>query len=246
MKKTIKAIIAALCICPALMLAACGTTSYYTITAASSDILLGTVSGAFSQPRQSGGTSVNLVAKENKPNTNPFICWVKNNIDVASHSKELKLTYSGQTEGSYTAVFAEQSPQQMMYAVLKSVEYSRPGDIDRIDFTINYARTVSGSNDYIKFETGSIDDGTTYNGNKNSVIYFGNAIDVDNFRYRFSVNVALVGYDQSLTEYSFDFSEMIMNNSFDSNWEKSITAVDPQTDVEMTLTFEKLNQNTFN
>ena len=246
MRKIFKALIAVLCICPALLLSACGTTSYYTITASSSDIVLGTVLGALSQSRQSGGTVVNFVAKENAASTNPFLCWVKNNIDIASQSKELTLTYSSQTEGSYTAVFAEQLPEQMMYAVLRSVEYERPGDVDKIDFTINYARTVSGSSDYIKFESGAIDDGAIYSGSKSSVIYFGNAIDVNNFRYRFNVDVTLTGYDQSLTQYSFDFSEMIMNDSFDTNWQKVITAQDPQTGSTMILTFEKLNPSTFN
>ena len=124
------------------------------------------------------GTVVTLHAKENKAETNPFICWIKDNSKIVGTEKELSLTYTASTEGNYTAIFHENQPSKMMFASLSKVSVlsSDNSSYDNVEYSIKTGFAGLDINTMPDFATGefSLSD-RTQESNNLSILYFGSA-----------------------------------------------------------------------
>ena len=120
MKKSLKIFLTCLFLCPLLILTACQSPAQYSITTNPSDSSLGSIpeSSEINLNKKNEGTKITLSIKENYPETNPFICWIKDYKKVVSSEKNLDLTYNAENEGNYTAVFEETSLNKMMFSSL--------------------------------------------------------------------------------------------------------------------------------
>ena len=216
MKKSIKILLSFLCLCPLLLLTACGSSTYYVINVSSSDDYIGTFSNnRNNNPRQLEGTSITLTAIE-KSSSNPFICWVKDNKTVVSTSSELQMTYSSQTAGNYTAVF-EEAPSGMMYTALDNLRINN-SNYYGANFVLYYSNTISGNDVYVEFERGSIGSEGTFNSSHTSVLY---------------------GETQS-----FEATTVLTNSTFNNTSTASIAITD-NSSRNITLNFEKLSKNMY-
>lgn len=245
MKKSIKMFVILLCLCPLLLLTSCGTTTYYTITVSPSDSVLGSVLGSLSNSTQVEGTTMTLTAKENKPSTNPFICWIKNNNTVVSTDLTLPLTYNSKTAGRYTALFAETSSNSMMYTALDTISFEPASDVTSINFTLSYSRTASGSDVYTTLASQTLTAENTYISDHTSVLYLGSAGTINNYQYRFRLELSTIDSTGRETLYTLT-SQTLLNNLYFNNEETcEVTIYDNISDSNIVLTFEKLNKDMF-
>ncbi len=245
MKKSIKMFLISLCLCPLLLLTACGTTSYYTITVSPSDSVLGSVLGTLSDSTQVEGTTVTLTAKENSAQTNPFICWIKNNNTVVSTDTALTLTYNSETAGRYTALFDETNPNSMMYAAFDTITFEPIADVTEINFTLSYSRTASGNDVYTTLARGSLSTENTYTSDHTSVLYLGSVGTISSYQYRFRLNITLVDSNGAETSYSLTSQAILNNSSFNSTRDYEITIYDSNSDSDIVLSFVKLSKELF-
>ena len=245
MKKSLKMFLISLCLCPLLLLSACGTTSYYTITVSPSDSVLGSVLGTLSDSAQVEGTSMTLTAKENNAQTNPFICWIKNNNTVVGTDSTLTLTYNSSTAGRYTALFAETNPSSMMYTALSTITFDPADDVTSLNFSLSYSRTASGSDVYTTLASQTLTAENTYTSDHTSVLYLGSAGTISNYQYRFYLQITTVDSTGRETTYSLT-SQTILNNSyFNGSNSCEITIYDNVSDSNIVLSFEKLSKELF-
>lgn len=244
MKKSVKILISILCLCPILLLTACGTTTYYTISVAYSDSYLGSATGAYSNDTQVEGTSLVLTARENYPSTNPFICWIKDNSRVVSTDRTLSLTYNSQTAGRYTVVFEESSPNGMMYVALNEIQFEEFYNVSTINFSLKYARTVSGSDVYVELENGTFSPSdASYSGAKQNVLYFGTA--TNSYQYRLRLDLVVTDTTGVETTYSLNYNDLLSNTSFNNQSTFSAVLTDGVTGGSVTLSFAKLSTSLF-
>lgn len=242
MKKSIKFMLLILLCCPLLAFAACTPPATYSITAVPSDSTLGRVDGAFNLEKLAEGTTINLSVIENKPSTNPFICWVKDNKTVVETSKNITLTYSQSKAGNYTAVFDETSNSKMQYSSFSSISLDIEG-FSFINYTLEYARTNSGSSDFTELEKSSFNNGQTYQTENKNLLYFGKA--GENYEYKLRINFELITSADATTEFSYSFNTLINNKSFDNNGSFTIIEELDYYNTPITLTFNKLNKSMF-
>ncbi len=245
MKKSIKIFLLLLCLCPLLLLSACGTTTYYTITVSPSDSVLGSVLGTLSDSTQVEGTSMNLTAKENNAQTNPFICWIKNNNTVVSTDLTLNLTYNSSSAGRYTALFAEENPSSMMYTALNTITFDPTDDVTSISFSLSYSRTASGSDVYTTLASQTLTTENKYTSDHTSVLYLGSAGTISNYQYRFNLQITTMDSTGRETTYTLT-SQTILNNSyFNGSSSCELTIYDNVSESNIILSFEKLSKEMF-
>lgn len=238
MKKLIKILLSFLCLCPLLLLTACGTSTYYVINVSSSDDYIGTFSNnRNNNPRQLEGTSITLTAIE-KSSSNPFICWVKDNKTVVSTSSELQMTYSSQTAGNYTAVF-EEAPSGMMYTALDNLRINN-SNYYGANFVLYYSNTISGNDVYVEFERGSVGSDGTFNSSHTSVLYLGSVGTINNFQYKFKIELTVTDGETQ----AFEATTVLTNSTFNNTSTASIAITDSSS-RNITLNFEKLSKNMY-
>lgn len=242
MKRFFKVFLIVLLLCPVLLLTACGTSVYYSISVSPSDFTLGSVVGTLNNESQLEGTTMALSVKENKPTTNPFICWIKDNSRIVSTTNNLNLTYNSQSQGRYTALFDETAPNKMMYASLNNIDFQYPENVANVNFSLNYARTISGSGNFILLESGTATN-NKYNSTKTSVIYLGSAGTVNNYRYRIRLNMTIVDVSGQESTYTIDCTDILNNSSFNNNAYVSFTISDNIAEGNIVLTFSKLSKS---
>ncbi len=243
MKKICRTLLLVLFIFPLLLLSACKSSGSYLISALPSDSSLGSISGVLTEQKQEG-TKITLVAKETKPSTNPFICWIKDYKNVISTSSSLSLTYNAGSAGNYTAVYEEDSPNKMMYACLSKVSLN--SDVyTSVAYDLNSTLLSSGSNDFSIFNSGNFTVGSEYKTDCKAVLYFGSA--GTNNDYKFSIKLRLATGPNSETYYEEQIRELLNKNSFDSEG-KCIIKQDitiHNTTVNLSLTFQKLTKSLY-
>ncbi|MBO5394361.1 MAG: hypothetical protein J6A28_00455 [Clostridia bacterium] len=209
MKKALKSLLIIIFgLCP-ILLAACGSTNYYTITVNSSDTALGSVSKDKADSSLED-TKVTLFARENNPETNPLLGWVKDNeylVKIANHTTEardnkLELTSSAAAEGHYTAVFKEDL-DSMMYAYISQTHFDifdtptsdpQAQDTESFSYKLSYAILSSGSNNYIPFEDKIGQDINT------NILYFGGP--GQNFYFKFKIELSFnIGEEENIQTF---------------------------------------------
>ncbi|MCI8555198.1 MAG: hypothetical protein HFI85_01305 [Clostridia bacterium] len=242
MKKSLKVFMSVLCLCPLLLLAGCEKPASYKITAMPSDSILGYVQGAYNNEQKTEGSKITLVARENSPETNPFICWVKDYKKVASTSKSLPLTYNKSTAGSYTAVYAENSHTQMMFATLSKVSFETE-QYTTINYEILTTGGTSGSENSSSFAAGSFSASEEYKTDLDSILYFGNVN--TNYDFRLQVKLKLLNSQNAETTYDIPLMPSINRASFDDTGTAVINLDIPVLYSSITLTFEKLNSTMY-
>lgn len=245
MKKSIKMFLISLCLCPLLLLSACGTTTYYTITVSPSDSVLGSVLGTLSDTTQVEGTTMTLTAKENNAQTNPFVCWIKNNNTVVGTDSTLVLTYNSDTAGRYTALFAETNPSSMMYTALNTITFDPADDVTSINFSLSYSRTASGSDVYTTLASQTITTENTYTSDHTSVLYLGSAGTISSYQYRFSLQITTTDSTGRESSYTLTSQTILSNSYFNGTSSCEIIIYDNISDSNIVLSFEKLNRELF-
>ncbi len=245
MKKSIKTLLFILCLCPIILLSACGITSYYNITVSTSSSVLGSVLGTLNNTTQAEGTSMTLTAKENYPSTNSFVCWIKDNSSVVSTDLSINIVYNSQNEGKYTALFEETNPNSMMYMSLTNIVFQLPSNINSLIFDLSYSRTSSGSDMFITLENGTLTNENTYSSSHNKVLYLGGAGSVNNYQYRLKLNITTIDVNGTETNYSLTSQELINNGYFNGQNLTSITIFDSVSNSDIILSFKKLNKAMF-
>lgn len=249
MKKSLKFIFTGLSLCVALLFCACKSPAQYQITATTSDPTLGSVVEAIDilLNKKNEGTNITLHAKENKKETNPFVCWIKDNNKVVGAQTELPLTYNASTEGNYTAVFHENESSKMMFASLANISINPPEyehGYDNVEYEIKTGLTGLDLNTLPVFATGHFSlTEQEQNTNNLSVLYFGTS----NKTY---ATKAIIKLTSSVSEkertliYNFAGSDAVNENNLEVN--KTITIRDEgqNRDWKLTLTFEKLSSST--
>lgn len=276
MKKTLKILVMLLfCICPVL-LAACEAVDYFSITAMTSDDSLGRIDGQ-SEEKIAGGTEITLVGSSFKAD-NPLLCWIKNNETIVkipektdengNRDNTLKLVAGEETEGQYTAIFAEPA-SSMRYAYISNYTTSITdlfGDShvignEHYSIEMSYAVMTAGTNNYFPFNC------NIKSGNAN-VLYFGGL--GENYEYKFTAKITIaeknltinttaptpdgatapdVEVEEAEVTFTLSSSVVVNNDSFDSfgNCTRTISYTDDY-GVEListTITLSKINQNIY-
>lgn len=244
MKKSLKLILSAIAFSSAFLFVACTPPNYYSISAFPSDSNIGSVAEAtlINSNPQAEGTKITLNARENFPETNPFVCWVKNHEDIVSTVSSIDLTYNAKSQGRYTAVFKETNLSGMMYSVLSNIKYTNSGAyFNSIKYTVEYARISTGSDIYNEFNNGELYVNNAYSPRKEKVLYFGEP--GNSYNYKIRVNLDLTT-GNTTTSISFDFSDLLGQDKFESKENYTITK-DYTGYGNLTLIFSKINTNTF-
>lgn len=173
-KKGLKVLFSALILVPMIFLASCGITQYYTITTiSSSEATIGQASGG-SDVAKAEGTAVTLTATELAPETNPFICWIKDNSKIVSFERVYSTTYSAETEGNYTALFEKSRLSAMRYATITDITVTdQNGANINGNIQIQYAYSTSSSV-WHSLENLALENGSAET-DKTNLVYFGSA-----------------------------------------------------------------------
>lgn len=245
MKKSLKLILSAFAFSSAFLFVACTPPNYYSIDAYPSDSNIGSVaeSTLINSNPQAEGTKITLNARENFPDTNPFLCWVKDHEDIVSTASSIDLTYNAKSQGRYTAVFKETNLNGMMYSVLSNIKYTNSGAyFTSIKYTVEYARTSTGSDVFSEFNSGELFVNNAYSPKKDKVLYFGEP--GNNYYYKIRVNLSLTS-GNTTTSISFEFSDLLEQDNFGTKENYTITK-DYTGYGNLTLIFSKVNTDTFN
>ena len=187
MKKSLKIFLCVICLLPLVLLSSCGITQYYTITTTESDSTLGKGNGG-SDVAMAEGTEITLSANETKPETNPFICWIKDDNKIVSLEKNYSTTYSQSSSGKYTALFQETTINKTRYSTISNVEIIGASSAN---LQISYAYTTALQNK-ILLEDLNIENGISST-EKRNVLYFGGASGATN-KIEFSFHQDIKNY----------------------------------------------------
>ena len=244
MKKTFKILFTLLfCLCPTLILAACGSVNYFTITSSSSSSTLGNVSGTPGS-KVSEGTIVNLVAHSNNTENNPLLGWIKDDetlVKIASATDNvLSIEAKNGVDGKYTALFNEPAAS-MQYAYISNYNTLtvEDADYDASAYTVevSYAIMSAGSSSYLPFKHDIA--------NQPNVLFFGQA--ETNREYKFKVKITIPSETDPITlELSSD--SIISRETFDdkNSIEIEYNFVLPNEDSgNYTLTFTKFSTDIY-
>ena len=240
MKKTLKTLLIFILMLPIVILSACTSPTKYQITVNPSDSNLGSIPEAttLNFTKMDEGTYTTFTAKENLPETNPFICWVKDYKKVVSKEKTYELVYNSQSAGNYTALFKENDVNKMLFASLNKINFEAVSETySTANYVVRYARTSSGSSTYSELESGSFSLGETYHTNNESILYFGGA--GVNSNYKIKVNIDLVTISGASTSLEIDITSIISKASFNGNAQMSV-AESYVGYGDLTLTFAKI------
>lgn len=245
MKKFLKVFLFIICLCPIVLLAACQSPSSYLITAKPSDSILGSVQGALTE-QQTEGTGITLTAKENSPQTNPFICWVKDYKKVVSTEKSLNITYNSYTAGFYTAIFAEKEYKNMRYACLSNILFDG-NEYSSVNYEISTALMAAGSNEYSEFTNGELTVGTEIKTDCTSVLYLGGGGVNNEYKFNIKLNLTpITETETTIKEYTFSINELLKPEKFNGTDKCVITHEIPALNSSISLVFTKLSSTTFN
>lgn len=247
MKNLLKKAFFGLFACSILFVVACASPEKYLITVNPSDSSLGSVLEAsdVNLNEKDEGTRITLNAKENKGDTNPFICWVKDYNKVVGTEKQLELTYNAQTSGNYTAVFSEINSSKMMFASLSNIILSSSYNI--LEYEVTSYKGIQPS----VFASGRIElseTATTYETDNTCLLYFGSA--GANFDYEIRINLKFsdsLNPDNTAT-IPYSFQSSVNKSSFGENGTCTITGELPvinNTESDISLTFTKLDYSMF-
>lgn len=251
MKKTLRILVMLLfCLCPVL-LAGCEAVDYFSITAMTSDDSLGRVDGQ-SEEKIAGETEVTLIGSSFKEE-NPLLCWIKNNEiivkipeqieETGKRDNTLKLVAGEETEGQYTAIFAE-PVASMKYAYISSYQVSKEGvDIsaENVSMQLSYAVMSAGTNNYLPFNH------DIAAGNAN-VLYFGGLGESLEFKFQASVTVTEGTVETPIqTKYTVTSDQVVSRTTFVDGID-SVKLVYSDSDKEVlsvTINISKLNTDIF-
>lgn len=245
MKKSVKILLSILCLCPVLLLTACGESNYYTINVGTSEQKFGYIISNYTDPRQFEGTTMTLTAIEKDQTNNPFICWIKDNNTVVSTDEVLTLTYNSSTAGDYVALFEETKPSGMIYMTLDNFAITGLDSYSNVTFSLSYS-TINNISSNTTFESGSLSEIGEFTSNNRNVLYLGKPGETDTYQYQFKISLTIPTIDGNVTNtYTSTSGQYLNNDSFDDAMTTSINIVGDD-GVNIVLNFEKLNQNMFN
>lgn len=248
MKKSLKIFLCVICLLPLVLLSSCGITQYYTITTTESDSTLGKGNGG-SDVAMAEGTEITLSANETKPETNPFICWIKDDNKIVSLEKNYSTTYSQSSSGKYTALFQETTINKTRYSTITNVEIIGASSAN---LQISYAYTTALQNK-ILLEDLNIENGSTST-EKRNVLYFGGASGETN-KIEFSFSAVLnVTNGSSVTRYNLTFANILVDTdnpkagtsnyvTFDDNGNCTLSSTPLANGIVVNITFSKLTLN---
>lgn len=222
-----------------VLLTACGETAYFTISALPSDAQLGSIDGVQDESL-SEGTRITLTAREKNAETNPFLCWVHNDGTIVSTNTNLDLTYNESTQGNYTAIFAEQSPSQMMYASITQISATLPSDVASLDVVLLSATVEDGSNIYSTKLSGNLENGILET-DKTSVVCFRDETGSNSFTFQLQISINYTDGSHSTQSYTLNFNTTLTRTLFGSNSTYSISQNDTNLGTTISITFEKLS-----
>ncbi len=243
MRKIFKFFMIVLCLCPVILLSACTSPAKFLITAGKSDNELGSIQGNLNNEMEEG-TKITLLAKEHYPESNPFICWVKDYNKVASTKKSLTLSYNKNTAGHYTAVFAE-SLSSMRFSSLSNIKFESENYVNG-EFEIYSALTSTGSDNFTLFSSGKTEINEEFKTDNKNIIYLGEANSNSNYNeYKFKVKVKMTNSQNIQNEYEFEINTLLNYKSFDSDGNCILKQSVNLLNTTLTLTFSKLSTLTF-
>ena len=253
MKNRIKSIIAIiLCLCPIFM-AACKNKDSFVITAISSDTTIGRVQWFSSDPVVEG-TKVSIIAREDDEENHPLLCWIKNNekiAKIANHTESkrdntLDLVYGEETQGQYTALFAD-TYSNILFACIEKVEFApvptetAPANdeenaaSDQYSYKISYAIMSAGSNSYLPFATEN---------DLLSTLYFGGI--GQSYEFKFKIELVKTVGENQITAISYS-STKISKTSLQEGSETQSFAFDFENDgiddAKMNVKISKITED---
>lgn len=254
MKKSFKMLFSALILAPMIFLASCDITHFYTITTiSSSETTIGQASGG-SDVAKAEGTAVTLIATELAPETNPFICWIKDNSKVVSFEKVYSTTYSAETEGNYTALFEKSRLSAMRYATITDISVTTQSGTNiegnlQIQYAYSSSSTVWHSLENLALENGSAQT------DKTNLIYFGSATGQSNQSvFIFNATLQQVA-GESVTTYTVSFTNRLIDGTpgenqvtFNENGQCTLTATASSSTagtITISITLSKINSALF-
>ena len=249
MRKSLKLFLLMICLIPLALLSACGITQYYTISTISSSLDFGTANGG-SLSAMAEGTEVTLTASEKKPETNPFVCWIKDNSQIVSFDKSYSMTYSANTNGKYTALFQESlnTINKTRYVTISNVEIT---NVDSGNLKINYAYS-SNTQNKILLEDLTIENGTTTTEKKN-LLYFGTDNEIKFNLYATlsitngsAVTTTTISFDEILVDYYNNLAGTGNYVTFDDEGNCTIESKPNIENIVVKITFSKLNLGLYN
>ncbi len=237
MKRKMKYLLA-ICLCP-FLLTACTPPPSYVINVSPSDLKLGSVKGGTSDEKQEG-SQITLEVNENMPETNPFICWIKNGRTVVSTEKTLNLTYNSSNAGSYTAVFEEEA-KKMRYSSLTKID-CQPEGYSNVSFQLSVSAISSGSTNYSLFTEGSMNNGESFLTDNKTICYLGNADGLNVYRFQISFEL---GNGENTDKFIYVFNNTLSDSLFGDNETCTITEHSDELKTDISLTFSKLTYSLY-
>lgn len=222
------------------LLTACGETAYFTISALPSDAYLGSIDGVQNESLAEG-TKITLTAKEKNAETNPFLCWVHNDGTIVSTNPSFNLSYNETTQGNYTAIFAEQTASQMMYASITQISATLPNDVASLDIVLLSAIIEDGSNIYTTKLSGNLSNGI-FETDKTSVVCFRDETGSNSFTFQLQISINYTDGSHSTQSYPLNFNTTLTRTLFGSNSTYTISQNDTNLGAEIYITFEKLSK----
>ncbi len=220
-------IVLVLFLVPMFLLTACSQVNYYNIEVLKSSSR-GEVHGPNKTTQIAENSEVTLTATENG---GQFICWVKNSSQVISLDSSYKFAMSADTAGTYTGVFSESSPMQMMYTALTGIKINF-AEVTNLNVNVNITPS-SAITESISVYNGSAS-------NENAFIYNGRVfsfLNEDIYLVDVSVEYEILGYEEKLTE---TFPTVQLKRSEFTTSKAVVSGNKGQASFE--LTFEKLSR----
>lgn len=236
MKKLKKLILCFLFI-PILALTACVAPPSYLITVSrhgSWGIIVGAPNGEMEE-----GSKAVISVEEADSQNHPFICWIKDYKKVYSTEKQIELVYGEETQGHYTAVFDEDS-ENMLFSTISAVDIQDSTSYSQIEYTILYSSNTSGSNNYFKLTSATIDATssiTPFQTDNLSVLYYGPL--GASVEYKFKMNITCVDLEGNSAYYETSFPQIVNNQT------TSISTNISDTNIIVSLKFDKISYSMY-
>ncbi len=232
MKKSKCLILSILFILPIMLFSGCEDPKYFSVTSRSSNAELGSVSGGNNS--WIDGTNITLVATARNPETNPFICWIKDYVSIYTFDSTFSLTVSESTQGNYTAVFEENSASSMSYALMTNLSYLST-DYSSIEYTMTYAPT-NNTAQVRTISSGLINE----EGKVESEVF--RLFDGSNpLSYTFTLNLKITNREGTDVKHELVKDIIIDNSLFDEN-----TGLYTFSNDKISFTVSKLSYSMFN
>lgn len=234
MKKFNKILFCSLALVPAIALVGCNDPQYFSITTLSSNELLGKASGG-SEKSFIEGSEVVLSAQSYAGSN--FLCWIHSSNRIVSKEANIKINVSQATSGSYTALFEEEAPSSMMYAMASEMNFISADydDVSKVTYLIEYSSSDNAAS-YKTLCSGTYDQIQSTSIKSDNVLYLGKAGNL--YKYNFRVTLSSVTYlsnnfTSNIGQITFD--DEVSTKTFDKDGNITLSASHERGTLTFTL-----------